>query len=83
MLHCMRGDVPRFVCFWHKAAITRLRPNVRFRGFTKTHTINCKLCPFHRAVMPPKPNGTSSWIKNSTLIREIEHGRYVFSQYLI
>jgi uncharacterized ParB-like nuclease family protein len=24
--------------------------------------------------MPPKPNGTSSWIKNSPLIREIEHG---------
>jgi hypothetical protein len=24
--------------------------------------------------MPPKPNGTSSWIKNSDLIREIEHG---------
>ena len=30
--------------------------------------------PFHRAVMPPKPNGMSSWIKNSALIREIEHG---------
>jgi len=33
--------------------------------------------PLHRTVMPPKPNGTSSWIKNSALIREIEHG-YAF-----
>jgi hypothetical protein len=24
--------------------------------------------------MSPKPNGTSNWIKNSALIREIEHG---------
>jgi hypothetical protein len=34
--------------------------------------------PLHRTVMPPKPNGTSSWIKNSALIREIEHGSLRF-----
>ena len=34
--------------------------------------------PLHRTVMPPKPNGTSSWIKNSALIREIEHGSLIF-----
>jgi hypothetical protein len=29
--------------------------------------------PFHRAVITPKANGTSGWIKNSALVREIEH----------
>jgi len=30
--------------------------------------------PFHRAVMPPEPNGTSGRIKNSASIRKVEHG---------
>jgi hypothetical protein len=41
----------------------------RFRG-----VFGYKERPLHRAIMPPKPNGMSSWIKNSALIREIEHG---------
>ena len=30
--------------------------------------------PFHRAVMPPEPNGTSGRIKNSASIWKVEHG---------
>jgi hypothetical protein len=29
--------------------------------------------PLHCAVITPKANGTSGWIKNPTLVREIEH----------
>ena len=55
---------------------TRLEPFERIFGYKER--------PLHRAVMPPKPDGTPCWIKNPALVWEADHQfRMTFSRHPI